>query len=300
MKGTAIIPREEQIKGLLIQAHKQIKSILADEKRANRFTAMALAIANSKELSECEPTSIVEALTGVAMLNLSPDKNLGQAYVVPYTTKDKKKIAQLQVGYKGYISILDRSGYAIKAYPVYDVDDFKIEVTPDGWDTIIRFAPNYEERNEGDPQWEWEHLKYVVALAKDKRTGEIYKLILNKKQIDKIRRMSASQKYYDEKIKKYIISDKPIFIWADFPIDMSLKTGIKKLAKMLPLDEFGAKAIAIDDLNEAGKRINYQKTAEAGVIVEADDVKATPEEPDVDINKMLSQKGKVNAENEKK
>jgi len=287
--NTAVTPREQKVKALLAQAHKQIKSILTDEKKANRFTAMALTIANSKELSECTEESIVEALMGVAMLNLSPDKNLGQAYVVPYGTKNGK-VAQLQIGYKGYISILDRSGYSVKAFPVYDVDEFAVEVSPDGWDETIHFKPNFEERDEGNPKWEWEHLKYVVALAKDKRTGEIYKLVMNKKQIDKIRRMSASQKVYDSKTKKYLITDEPIYIWADFPIEMALKTAIKKLAKTLPLDEFGAKAIAIEDLNEAGKRIDYAKTQEVGVIVEADTLESgsgnASEKPD--LNKMLS------------
>jgi len=195
--SNAVTTREQKVKTLLAHSHRQIKSIIADEKKANRFTAMALTIANSKDLSDCEETSIVEALMGVAMLNLSPDRNLGQAYVVPYSTKGGK-IAQLQIGYKGYISILDRSGYAVKSFPVYDVDKFKVQISPDGWDETIDFAPNFDKRDEGNPKWEWEHLKYVVALAKDKRSGEIYKLVMNKKQIDKIRRMSASQKSYDK------------------------------------------------------------------------------------------------------
>lgn len=286
VKSTAVAPREQKVKALLASAHKQIKSIIADEKKANRFTAMALTIANSKDLSECSEESIIEALMGVAMLNLSPDKNLGQAYVVPYSTK-AGKIAQLQVGYKGYISILDRSGYAVKAFPVYDVDDFSIKISPDGWDETISFQPNYEERDEGNPEWEWEHLKYIVALAKDKRTGDIYKLIMNKKQIDKIRRMSASQKVYNQSAKKYEVSDKPLHIWADFPIEMALKTAIKKLAKTLPLDEFGAKAVAIDELNDIGKRIDYAKTAETGVIIEAQS-ENNNNNNDVDINQMLS------------
>jgi len=291
-QNTAVVPREQKIKALLAQTHKQIKSILADEKKANRFTAMALAIAQSKELSECDELSIIEALTGIAMLDLSPDKNLGQAYVVPYSTKNGK-IAQLQVGYKGYISILDRSGYAVKAYPVYDVDEFSIDVSPDGWEETINFKPNYDERDEGDPQWEWEHLKYVVALAKNKQTGDIHKLVLNKKQIDKIRRMSASQKVYNSQTKKYEVSDKPIYIWADFPIEMALKTAIKKLAKTLPLNEFGARAVAIDELNDIGKRIDYAQTAKSGVIIEAQAIEEKTQQQNggVDINEMLSNKG---------
>jgi len=217
---------------------------------------------------------------------------LGQAYVVPYSTKNGK-IAQLQVGYKGYISILDRSGYAVKAYPVYDVDEFSIDISPDGWEETINFKPNYDERDEGDPQWEWEHLKYVVALAKNKQTGDIHKLVLNKKQIDKIRRMSASQKVYNSQTKKYEVSDKPIYIWADFPIEMALKTAIKKLAKTLPLNEFGARAVAIDELNDIGKRIDYAQTAKSGVIIEAQTIeeKAQEQNGGVDINEMLSNKG---------
>ena len=43
-------------------------------------------------------------------LNLSPSPQLGQYYLVPYDTKNGK-IAQFQLGYKGYIQLAIRSGY---------------------------------------------------------------------------------------------------------------------------------------------------------------------------------------------
>jgi len=277
MSSTALAKKEKKrtyspLEAMMANAHRTIKSILQDEKKANRFTAMALQIAKSKELRECTDESKIEALIGVAMLGLNPDKNIGQAYVIAYrNNKTKTKEAQLQIGYKGYIVILNRAGFSIKAYAVYDVDEFKIVMDENGWDEKIIFKPNYEKRNEGDPVWEIEHLKYIYAIAKDKKTGELYRLILNKQQIEKIRRLSTSQRLYDEKTKKYLgVSEEPIGIWADFYIDMAKKTAVKKLAKSLPLDDFTMQVVSMDDLSESGKSIKYKESLENGVIVESE------------------------------
>ena len=281
--------REQQIKGLLAQAHKQIKSILQDEKKANRFTALSLQIAKSPKLAKCNPLSIVESLIGVASLDLDPDPNLGQVYIVPYGDE-----AQLQLGYRGLITLLDRAGFSVKAYPVYDVDKFDVEVDDDGWNEKIKFKPNYDEREEGDSEWEREHLKYIVALAKDRTSGEMYKVIMSKKQIEKIRKMSASQKVYNQASKRYEISDKWINIWGDFPIEMALKTAIKKLGKKLPLNSQASRAIAVDELIDIGKKIDLKKTFEEEVIIEKNN---EPEVIEVDVNQILL-KGSGNGKGE--
>lgn len=43
-------------------------------------------------------------------LKLSPSPQLGQYYLVPFNDKEKGKVAQFQLGYKGYIQLAIRSG----------------------------------------------------------------------------------------------------------------------------------------------------------------------------------------------
>lgn len=90
-----------------------INNTLGDPKRAQRFVAsVSSAVAINSDLQECEAGSILSgALLGEA-LNLSPSPQLGQYYLVPYYSSEKGcKVAQFQLGYKGYIQLAIRSGY---------------------------------------------------------------------------------------------------------------------------------------------------------------------------------------------
>lgn len=65
---------------------------------------------NDPKLRECDPVSIVQSAMVAATLDLPIEKNFGYAWILPYwNNKQKKKIAQFQMGYKGYIQLALRS-----------------------------------------------------------------------------------------------------------------------------------------------------------------------------------------------
>ena len=89
-----------------------INNTLNDPKRASRFIAnITSAVSVNPTLQECDAATILSAgLLGEA-LNLSPSPQLGQFYMVPYEDKRRNcKVAQFQLGYKGYIQLAIRSG----------------------------------------------------------------------------------------------------------------------------------------------------------------------------------------------
>lgn len=88
-----------------------INNTLGDPKRASKFIAsISSAVATNPQLQLCDAGSIISgALLGEA-LNLSPSPQLGQYYLVPFNDKQKGKVAQFQLGYKGYIQLAIRSG----------------------------------------------------------------------------------------------------------------------------------------------------------------------------------------------
>lgn len=90
---------------------KLINNTLGDPKRASKFIAsISSAVATNPSLQLCDAGSILSgALLGEA-LNLSPSPQLGQYYLVPFNDKQKGKVAQFQLGYKGYIQLAIRSG----------------------------------------------------------------------------------------------------------------------------------------------------------------------------------------------
>ncbi|MBC1499365.1 recombinase RecT [Listeria weihenstephanensis] len=76
------------------------------DKRAPQFLASLLNLYNSESgLQKAEPMSIIMSALVAATLDLPIDKNLGYAWIVPYSGK-----AQFQLGYKGYIQLALRTG----------------------------------------------------------------------------------------------------------------------------------------------------------------------------------------------
>jgi len=112
------------VKGLLCKDDfkKRFNELLG--KKAPGFISSVINVSNSPTLIGAEPSSIVGSAVVAATMDLPIDPNLGFAYIVPYNDKNKGKVAQFQMGYKGFIQLAMRSGQykTINATPVYEGD----------------------------------------------------------------------------------------------------------------------------------------------------------------------------------
>lgn len=89
---------------------QQINNIVGGN--AQRFTsAIISAVTVNQELQKCSNQSILSGALLGESLKLSPSPQLGQYYLVPFNDRQKGKVAQFQLGYKGYIQLAVRSGY---------------------------------------------------------------------------------------------------------------------------------------------------------------------------------------------
>lgn len=89
---------------------QQISNIVGEN--AQRFTsAIISAVTVNQELQKCSNQSILSGALLGESLKLSPSPQLGQYYLVPFDNRQKGKVAQFQLGYKGYIQLAVRSGY---------------------------------------------------------------------------------------------------------------------------------------------------------------------------------------------
>ncbi len=91
---------------------RSIMNTLQDEHRARRFISSIVSAVNTNPaLAECDAATIISGALLGESLNLSPSPQLGQYYLVPFNdTKRQCKVAQFQLGYKGYIQLAIRSG----------------------------------------------------------------------------------------------------------------------------------------------------------------------------------------------
>lgn len=127
---------------------KLINNTLRDEKRASRFvSAITSAVATNPALQDCDPATILSGALLGESLGLSPSPQLGQFYLVPYDDrKNGRKVAQFQLGYKGYVQLALRSGY-YKRLNVFAVKEGELKK----WDPImeelvIQMIPDEEIR----------------------------------------------------------------------------------------------------------------------------------------------------------
>lgn len=112
-----------------------VNSTLGDPVRARRFVAAVIsAVSVNPELQKCDAGTVLSAALLGESLNLSPSPQLGQYYMVPYNDKNRGKVAQFQIGYKGLVQLAIRSGYYRK-----------IVVLPIKEGELVRFDPMEEE-----------------------------------------------------------------------------------------------------------------------------------------------------------
>lgn len=123
----------------------QINNVIGGKDGQRFISAIVSAVNTNPTLQECtNPSILAGALLGES-LKLSPSPQLGHYYLVPFNDKNKGKVAQFQLGYKGYIQLAIRSGQykklnvmAIKQGELEYFDplneDIKINLMVENWD----------------------------------------------------------------------------------------------------------------------------------------------------------------------
>lgn len=117
MAETAIAP-SERIKNLIETEgiKKRFVDVLGN--RAPAFlSSIVSAYASNKNLSDCDPMSVISSAMVAATLDLPINANLGMAYIVPYSG-----VGTFQMGWKGFVQLALRSGQykTINATPIYE------------------------------------------------------------------------------------------------------------------------------------------------------------------------------------
>lgn len=125
----------------------QLARALPKHVNPDRILRIAMTtIRTSPKLRSCEPMSFLAALMQSAQLGLEPNTPLGEAYLIPYDTKDGMK-AQFQIGYRGIIALAQNTGQyrSIYAHERYENDDFNYQL---GLHKDLKHIPNDEPKGE--------------------------------------------------------------------------------------------------------------------------------------------------------
>ena len=234
MSRNDLIVREQEARSIVSAKAKQISVLVGkDEAKTSKFMSALVQLSQNKNLIECKVDSIVDVGFQIVQAGLNPNPLFGQAYVVPFKLKSGFTVAQLQVGYKGYIQLGYRAGWKFKAVPVYKCDNFDYKFG--GFEDDIVLEPNYEARNEDDGNWIFKNLVGVIVYAKDKDDYIVTEFVAFKK-LEKLRLKSQNQ-----------VKDKLQYIWLDWAEEMYKAKALKYVVTRLPIEDDVQELISSED-----------------------------------------------------
>lgn len=144
----------------------QINQVIGGKNGQRFISAVVSAVNTNPMLQECTNQSILSAALLGESLNLSPSPQLGQYYMVPFNDKNRGKVAQFQLGYKGYIQLAIRSGQykklnvlAIKEGELIHFDALNEEIE-------VRLIEDEEQREQAATIGYYAMFEYVNGFRK--------------------------------------------------------------------------------------------------------------------------------------
>lgn len=145
-----------------------INQTLGDKDRATRFIAsISSAVATNQALQECDAGTILSGALLGESLNLSPSPQLGQYYLVPFNDSKKGyKVAQFQLGYKGYIQLAIRSGQYKKLNVLSIKKGELIKYDPLNEEIEVNLIEDEEERENAETIGYYAMFEYTNGFRK--------------------------------------------------------------------------------------------------------------------------------------
>jgi recombination protein RecT len=226
---------------------KQFRSMLPSHITPERMMRLTTnCIRNNPKLLECTKESLISAVLKSVQLGLEADGVMGLAYLIPYDKSvniggqwKKIKECQFQIGYKGILELVRRSGEAtLDVQLVYEKDLFEIDFS-----STPQFTHKpYLQGHRGEIIGCWARAKYTNGR------GEVFEF-MSKYDIDNVRD-TYSQAYKNAKTlggKK--LEETP---WVQNYGTMARKTLVTRIQPFLPMSV--QKAIEVDNLAEKGKK----------------------------------------------
>lgn len=241
----------QNIQDLFKRMAPEIAKVLPQHIKSDHLLRVAMTeIRKNPKLLECSSQSLLGALMLSAQLGLEPGI-LGHAYLIPYyNSKTKSSEVQFQIGYKGYIDLVRRSGelQTLDVHEVCQNDAFEYEY---GLEPKLMHRPALENRGAA-------YCYYAIAKFKD---GGFSFLVMSVQDIEKYRKRSKSPDYGP---------------WATDYDAMAKKTVIKQLAKYLPLSTEIQRSMIQDETTKK----EYEDVFSANDETDWVDISTQPTEPE--------------------
>lgn len=194
-----------------------INNTLGDKDKAKRFIAsISSAVAVNPTLQQCDAGSVLSGALLGESLNLSPSPQMGHYYLVPYNdTKKGYKVAQFQMGWRGYFQLALRSGYykkivcvALKKGELISWNELEEEIE-------VKLIEDDEERENAETIGYYCYYEYLTGFRKA--------MYWSKK------RMEAHAKRYSQGYKNDLAKGTKYTYWSLNFDEMAKKTMLRQI-----------------------------------------------------------------------
>ena len=242
----------------------QISKVVGGKDGQRFISSIISAVNTNPTLQQCTNQSILSgALLGEA-LKLSPSPQLGQFYLVPYDDKDRGKVAQFQLGYKGYIQLAIRSGQYKKLNVLAIKEGELVRFDPLNEEIEVKLIEDEEKREQANTIGYYAMFEYVNGFKKAIYWSRT--------------KMEAHALKYSPGYKRDKQKGTAWTFWSKDFDGMAYKTMLRQL-----ISKWGIMSIemtmAMDSdmavINEDGTK-NYVETEEDVIDVEANEIPAEP------------------------
>lgn len=144
----------------------QINQVVGGKDGQRFISAIVSAVNTNPALQECTNQSILSGALLGESLKLSPSPQLGQYYLVPFNDRNKGKVAQFQLGYKGYIQLAIRSGQYKKLNVLAIKEGELIRFDPLNEEIEVRLIEDEEEREQANTIGYYAMFEYTNGFRK--------------------------------------------------------------------------------------------------------------------------------------
>ncbi|TLS38976.1 recombinase RecT [Pseudalkalibacillus caeni] len=207
----------------------QIEKLLPKQVSAKQLLQIAYTqVRKNPKLQQADIRTLLLAVMQAAELGLKPGV-LGEAYLIPfYNSRTGQLEVEFQIGYKGFIQLLYRTGQvaSITVQGVYEADDFEAVY---GSNQLLYHKPNLDTEDRGRVT------KYYIYI-RFKDGSESFE-VMSRKQIENHMRRFTRSKYEGEIIGP----------WKEDFDAMAKKTVIKQHLKYLPLSSEIREQVDMDE-----------------------------------------------------
>lgn len=257
-------PRESRNLLDLIRDPKTVKamqSVATKYLTAERLlTVVVNSIAKTPKLAQCTPHSVLGAAMAAQALGLEPNTPLQLCYLIPYERRYKEGNnwksmleCQFQIGYRGYISLAERSPrfVELQTEAIHEGDTFEHQM---GSETFLRYAKSLRDRGPLLGAFLW--VKFRSEFGEGQRVmvlpvDEILKVRERSETFRTLRaRVESAQNDKERAAAQKKYEDTPWVLWED---QMAVKTVVKRGLQQVSLSPALAFAAQVDTASDEGR-----------------------------------------------